>query len=40
MFTITPIKGYIDSIDGFYCDGISAGLKSKNKLDNCRARRV
>ena len=33
MFTILPIKGYIDQIDGFYCDGIHAGLKSNSKLD-------
>jgi len=33
MFTITPIKGYINNIDGFYCDGISAGLKDNNELD-------
>jgi glutamate N-acetyltransferase/amino-acid N-acetyltransferase len=28
MFTITPIKGYIDSIDGFYCDGVNVGMKT------------
>eukprot|EP01029_Cantina_marsupialis_P001967 TRINITY_DN11796_c0_g1_i3.p1 TRINITY_DN11796_c0_g1~~TRINITY_DN11796_c0_g1_i3.p1 ORF type:complete len:394 (+),score=83.69 TRINITY_DN11796_c0_g1_i3:1390-2571(+) len=33
MFTILPIKGYLDQIDGFYCDGISAGLKPNGKLD-------
>ncbi|PPK58414.1 glutamate N-acetyltransferase [Malaciobacter marinus] len=33
MFTILPIKGMIDQIDGFYCDGISAGLKANNALD-------
>ncbi len=33
MFSIFPIKGYIDQIDGFYCDGIHAGLKAKDKLD-------
>ncbi|SKB71534.1 bifunctional glutamate N-acetyltransferase/amino-acid acetyltransferase ArgJ [Malaciobacter marinus] len=33
MFTILPIKGLIDQIDGFYCDGISAGLKANNALD-------
>lgn len=33
MFTILPIKGYVDQIDGFYCDGIHAGLKSNEKLD-------
>ncbi len=33
MFTILPIKGYVDQIDGFYCDGISAGLKANEQLD-------
>jgi glutamate N-acetyltransferase / amino-acid N-acetyltransferase len=33
MFSIFPIKGTISDIDGFYCDGISAGLKSKGALD-------
>lgn len=33
MFTILPIKGFIDQIDGFFCDGIHAGLKSNNSLD-------
>ncbi len=33
MFSIFPIKGTISDIDGFYCDGISAGLKANNKLD-------
>jgi len=33
MFSIFPIKGTISDIDGFYCDGISAGLKPHNKLD-------
>ncbi|QDF29498.1 bifunctional glutamate N-acetyltransferase/amino-acid acetyltransferase ArgJ [Halarcobacter anaerophilus] len=33
MFTILPIKGYLDKIDGFFCDGISAGLKPNGKLD-------
>ncbi len=33
MFSIFPIKGYISDIDGFYCDGIHAGLKANNKLD-------
>lgn len=32
MFYIVPIKGYIDEISGFYCDGVKAKLK-KNKLD-------
>ncbi len=33
MFTIIPIKGFIDQIDGFFCDGIHAKLKSNEKLD-------
>jgi glutamate N-acetyltransferase/amino-acid N-acetyltransferase len=33
MFSIFPIKGFIDQIDGFYCDGIHAGLKPSNKKD-------
>jgi glutamate N-acetyltransferase/amino-acid N-acetyltransferase len=33
MFTILPIKGFIDQIDGFYCDGISAGLKPSGAKD-------
>ncbi len=33
MFTILPIKGFIDQIDGFYCDGIHAGLKANENLD-------
>jgi glutamate N-acetyltransferase/amino-acid N-acetyltransferase len=33
MFSIFPIKGTISDIDGFYCDGISAGLKPNNALD-------
>lgn len=33
MFSIFPIKGTISDIDGFYCDGLSAGLKPNNKLD-------
>ena len=33
MFTITPIKGYINSIDGFHCDGVSVGMKPNNALD-------
>ncbi len=28
MFTILPIKGFIDQIDGFYCDGINVGMKT------------
>lgn len=33
MFTILPIKGFMDQIDGFYCDGIHAGLKPNGKND-------
>jgi glutamate N-acetyltransferase/amino-acid N-acetyltransferase len=33
MFTITPIKQTISDIDGFYCDGISANLKTNDALD-------
>ena len=33
MFTILPIKGTIDQIDGIYCDGVSANLKPNNALD-------
>ncbi len=33
MFSIFPIKGTISDIDGFYCDGISAGLKPNNAKD-------
>ena len=33
MFSIFPIKGDISNIDGFYCDGISGGLKPNNALD-------
>lgn len=33
MFTILPIKGFIDQIDGFNCDGISAGLKQSGDKD-------
>jgi len=33
MFTILPIKGFIDQIEGFYCDGISAGLKPNGDYD-------
>ena len=33
MFSIFPTKGSISDIDGFYCDGISAGLKPKGALD-------
>ena len=33
MFSIFPIKGTMGDIDGFYCDGISAGLKPNEALD-------
>ncbi len=33
MFTILPIKGFIDQIDGFFCDGIHAGLKPNGNND-------
>jgi len=33
MFSIFPIKGSISDINGFYCDGVSAGLKPKGALD-------
>jgi glutamate N-acetyltransferase/amino-acid N-acetyltransferase len=33
MFSIFPIKGSISDIDGFYCDGINAGLKPNDALD-------
>lgn len=33
MFTILPIKGYIDQINGFFCDGIHAGLKPNGNND-------
>ncbi len=32
-FSIFPFKGYIDQIEGFYCDGISAGLKPNGDND-------
>jgi len=32
-FSIFPIKGGIEEIDGIYCDGLHCGLKSNNKLD-------
>ncbi|WP_419769438.1 MAG: bifunctional glutamate N-acetyltransferase/amino-acid acetyltransferase ArgJ [Candidatus Marinarcus sp.] len=33
MFSIFPIKGYIDQIEGFYCGGIHAGLKPSGAND-------
>ncbi len=32
-YSIFPIKGGIEQIDGIYCDGLHCGLKSNNKLD-------
>ena len=33
MFSIFPLKGYIDQIDGFYFDGVHADLKANNQND-------
>ncbi len=33
MFSIFPINGYLDQIDGFFCDGIHANLKSNKQKD-------
>ncbi len=33
MFKIYPIKGSLEQIEGFYCNGIHAGLKSNNAPD-------
>jgi glutamate N-acetyltransferase / amino-acid N-acetyltransferase len=33
MFSIFPIKGFIDQIEGFYCDGINVGLKTNPAND-------
>jgi len=33
MFSIFPIKGNIGDIDGFYCDGVSAGLRPNKAVD-------
>lgn len=33
MFSIFPIKGYFDQIDGFYCGGLHAGLKPNGNND-------
>ncbi len=33
MFSIFPLKGYLDQIDGFFCDGIHANLKANNAKD-------
>lgn len=33
MFEILSIEGGIASVDGFYCDGVHAGLKAKGALD-------
>jgi glutamate N-acetyltransferase/amino-acid N-acetyltransferase len=28
MFKITPLKGGLSNVDGFYCDGVNVGMKS------------
>jgi glutamate N-acetyltransferase/amino-acid N-acetyltransferase len=33
MFSIFPIKGFFDQIDGFYCGGLHAGLKPSGAND-------
>lgn len=33
MFSFFPIQGGIAAAEGFYCDGVSAGLKGNGKLD-------
>jgi glutamate N-acetyltransferase/amino-acid N-acetyltransferase len=33
MFSIFPLKGYMSDIDGFYMDGVSAGLKPNEAKD-------
>lgn len=33
MFSITPLKGGIDNVDGFYSGGINVGLKKDGKND-------
>lgn len=33
MFDLFPINGGISAVDGFFSDGVSAGLKKNNKLD-------
>ncbi len=33
MFDILPLKGGIGEVNGFYCDGVSAGFKENNGLD-------
>jgi glutamate N-acetyltransferase/amino-acid N-acetyltransferase len=33
MFSIFPLKGYLDQIQGFYCDGVHGGLKVKGNND-------
>jgi glutamate N-acetyltransferase/amino-acid N-acetyltransferase len=33
VYKILPIKGNLDQIDGFFCDGIHSGLKANKKLD-------
>lgn len=33
MFSFFPIQGGVTAADGFYCDGVCAGLKGNGKLD-------
>lgn len=33
MFSFFPIQGGVAAADGFYCDGVNAGLKSQEALD-------
>ncbi|WP_200762683.1 bifunctional glutamate N-acetyltransferase/amino-acid acetyltransferase ArgJ [Nitrosophilus alvini] len=33
MFEIYPVNGGISAVNGFYCDGVSAGLKPEGELD-------
>lgn len=33
MFSVFPIEGGVVAPDGFYCDGVSAGLKKDDELD-------
>ncbi len=33
MFNIFPIDGGISAVEGFFCDGVSAGLKPNDKFD-------
>lgn len=33
MFNILPLKNGLENVDGFYCDGVSSGLKANNQND-------